>query len=98
MSREGRKMYEERGRSKRASVGAVTRILACMAVAWALGACSPGSKVNLGSGQAADPATVDFPIFYVKRTIPTMSDDLRLLRPPLPQANLFKRATASPSA
>jgi hypothetical protein len=98
MSREGRKMYEERGRSKRASVGAVTRILACMAVAWALGACSPGSKVNLGSGQAADPATVDFPIFYVKRTIPTMSDDLRLLRPPRPQANLFKRATASPSA
>jgi Hydrazine synthase alpha subunit middle domain/WD40-like Beta Propeller Repeat len=91
-------MYEARERSNRVSAAAVTRIAACVAVAWALGACSPGTRVNLGSGQAADPATVDFPLFYVKRTIPMMSDDLRLLRPPVPQANLFKRATASPSA
>jgi hypothetical protein len=91
-------MYEACERSKRVSAAAVTRICACMAVVWALGACSPGTRVNLGSGQGADPATVDFPLFYVKRTIPMMSDDLRLMRPPVPQANLFKRATASPSA
>ena len=35
-----------------------------------LAACSGGGSVNLGSGQAADPGTVDFPVAYVKRTIP----------------------------
>jgi hypothetical protein len=98
MFRERRNMFKQRGRSKRVLVGGLARAAACVAVALALGACSPGSKVNLGSGQASDPATVDFPIFYVKRSIPMMSDDLRILRPPVPQANLFKRATASPSA
>jgi Hydrazine synthase alpha subunit middle domain/WD40-like Beta Propeller Repeat len=74
------------------------RIAACLAAAWLLVACSPGTKIALGSGQPADSATVDFPIFYVKRTVPTITDDLRLMRPPVPQADLFKRATASPSA
>ena len=91
-------MYIERGRSKHGWTVAVSRLAGCVALAWALGACSPGTRVNLGGGQAADPATVDFPIFYVKRTIPMMSDDLRLMRPGVPQANLFMRATASPSA
>lgn len=91
-------MYVEREKSKRVRVGALARVAAGLAVAWALVACSPGTKINLGSGQAADPATVDFPIFYVKRSIPMLTDDLRLLRPPVPQANLYKRATASPSA
>ncbi len=91
-------MYEEHGGSMRVWAGTLMRLAAAAAVAWALVACSPGTKINLGSGQAADPATTDSPIFYVKRTIPMMTDDLRLLRPPVPQANLYKRATASPSA
>lgn len=91
-------MFEKHGGSMRAWAGPAMRIVACAAIAWTLAACSPGTRINLGSGQAADPATVDAPIFYVKRTVPLMSDDLRLLRPPVPQANLYMRATASPSA
>jgi hypothetical protein len=91
-------MDAECGTSKRGCAGGILRIAGCLAVAWALGACSPGTRINLGSGQSADSATVDFAIFYVKRTVPLMSDDLRLMRPPVPQANLYKRATASPSA
>src|SRR5205085_8307116 len=50
------------------------------------------------------PTTVDFPIFYVKRQVPLNSngtvvqDDLRVLRDAAPSADLYKRATASPSA
>jgi hypothetical protein len=91
-------MYEEHGGSMRVRVGAVVRLAAYAVLACALGACSPGTRINLGSGQPADPATANVPIFYVKRTIPMMSDDLRLLRPPVPQANLYMRGTASPSA
>ena len=86
-------MFVEPGKVKLVTVGA-----ACLAALWALCGCSPGTKINLGSGQVPDSATVDFPIFYVKRTIPMMTDDLRLMVPPVPQANLYKRATASPSA
>ncbi|MDB6088928.1 MAG: hypothetical protein JWN85_1712 [Gammaproteobacteria bacterium] len=67
-------------------------------LAGSLAACSGGGSVNLGNGQVADPATVDFPIFYVKRTIPTQTDDVRMLRDAFPQADLYKRASASPSA
>jgi hypothetical protein len=91
-------MNVERDRSKRIRTGVLARVAAGLAVAWALGGCSPGTKINLGSGQGADPATVDFPVFYVKRSIPMLTDDLRLMRPPVPQANLYMRATASPSA
>ncbi|MEJ0034541.1 MAG: hypothetical protein WDO68_00415 [Gammaproteobacteria bacterium] len=63
-----------------------------------LSACSGGGSVNVGSGQTPDPATVDFPIFYVKRTIPEDTDDLRSLRDTVPSANLFKRDRASPGA
>src|ERR1700678_4485876 len=95
--KEGRNMHEKHGASLRAWAGAVTRMAACAAAAWALAACSPGTRINIGSGQGPDPATADAPIFYVKRTIPMMTDDLRLLRPAVPQANLYMRATASPS-
>jgi hypothetical protein len=91
-------MYEDSGRLQQVAVSAGVRIATCLATAWLLAACSPGSKVTLGSGQPTDSATVDFPIFYVKRSVPTATDDLRLMRPALPQADLFKRATASPSA
>ena len=91
-------MYAERGGSKRVWMGAAVRMAACTLLACAAAACSSGTKLNLGGGQSADPASTDYPIFYVKRTIPTMSDDLRLLRPGVPKANLYMRATASPSA
>jgi hypothetical protein len=70
----------------------------------ALAACSGGGNLNIGNSQTVDPATVDFPIFYVKRTIPktaagvAISDDLRMLRDAFPQADLYKRDGASPSA
>jgi hypothetical protein len=67
---------------------------------FSLTACSGGGGGNIGtgSGQAADPATPDFPIFYVKRTIPEDQDDLRQLRDAVPDADLWKRDRASPSA
>jgi hypothetical protein len=63
-----------------------------------LAACSGSGSVNVGSGQTADPATVDFPIFYVKRTIPENPDDIRQLRDAVGDADLFMRDRASPSA
>ncbi len=74
------------------------RFALSLALACALTACSGGGSVNVGSGQTPDPATVDFPIFYVKRTIPEDTDDLRQLRDTLPKASLYKRERASPSA
>jgi hypothetical protein len=83
-------------------VKAVTRIsraaVGALLVGALVSACSGGGSVNVGSGQTPDPATVDFPIFYVKRTIPEDTDDLRELRDTLPKADLFKRDRASPGA
>lgn len=80
------------------NVTAITRA-ACLAVCgMLLSACSGSGSVNTGSGQSPDPATVDFPIFYVKRTIPMDTDDVTQLRDAVPSANLFKRDRASPSA
>ena len=70
-------------------------IVACLAL---LSGCSGSGSVNLGGGQSPDPATVDFPIFYVKRSIPMNTDDLHQLRDAIPDAELFKRDRASPSA
>ena len=81
--------------------------VAVLAAAAALSACSGGGNVAIADSQSPDPATVDFPIFYVKRTIPPASDDLRMLRAAVlptanqtvvPKADLFKRDRASPSA
>src|SRR5262252_1231878 len=69
-----------------------------------LGGCSGGGSFNIANGQKADPATNDYPIFYVKRSIPTMAnitagaDDVRMLRVAFPAADLYMRASASPSA
>jgi Hydrazine synthase alpha subunit middle domain len=74
------------------------------ALVTALTACSGGGSVNIANSQHGDPATVDFPIFYVKRTVPknaagvVQQDDLRVMRDAVPTADLFMRATASPSA
>src|SRR6266446_5661001 len=74
------------------------------ALAAGLAACSGGGNVNLGKSQVADPATVDFPIFYVKRQVPmnstgtVLQDDLRVLLDAVPSADLYERASAWPSA
>jgi len=104
-------MNAPRGRHKlmRCARGAITtpRLAAALltaALAAGLGACSGGGNVNLGKSQVADPATVDFPIFYVKRQVPmnstgtVLQDDLRVLRDAVPSADLYERASASPSA
>jgi hypothetical protein len=73
------------------------------AAAIILVACSSGAgNIETASGQGADPATVDFPIFYVKRYAdPTQTQapamDLRMLRFAIPSADLFMRSNASPS-
>jgi hypothetical protein len=78
-------------------------VLAVLGVAALAGACSGGGAVNLGSGQSADPGSQDFPIAYVKRTIPMMNnqlaqDDVRAVRDTLPDADLYFRDRASPSS
>jgi hypothetical protein len=79
-------------------VNTITRAMCFSFCAALLSACSGSGSVNTGSGQTPDPATVDFPIFYVKRTIPADTDDLRQMRDAVPDADLFKRDRASPSA
>ena len=83
------------------------RFLAAALCVGLLSACSGNAHIDVANSQSADPATVDFPIFYVKRTIPPDSDDLRLLRTAVkptadqlvvPKADLYMRKSASPSA
>ena len=80
------------------------RACAALLLACALAACNGGGSVNIANSQGGDPATVDYPIFYVKHTVPTntdgtlMQDDLRIMQEVLPSADLYMRATASPSA
>jgi hypothetical protein len=79
---------------------------AVFAAAVGLAACSTGWHIGLGNGQSADPGTVDYPIFYVKRPVPVdqngvlVQDDLRIMRDidPASAADLYMRASASPSA
>ena len=74
------------------------RVVSCAALAAVLGACSPGGNVAIGSGQKADPATVDFPIAYVKKTIPVMTnEDLRNLRTFFVDAEVYVRDRADSS-
>lgn len=72
--------------------------LALALLVLSLAACSSGGSLNIGNSQSADPGTVDFPIFYVKHTIPKNPDDLTMMRDAFPQADLWMRASASPSA
>lgn len=46
-----------------------------------LAACGGGSGGTEGSGQAPDPVTVDLPIAYIERPLPTDEDDAELLLP-----------------
>jgi hypothetical protein len=69
-----------------------------------LNGCSGGGSFNIANSQQADPATNDYPIFYVKRTIPTAKDitngagDVRMMRVAFPSADLYMRASAAPNA
>jgi hypothetical protein len=76
-----------------------TWVLLC-ASAFSLFGCSGGG--GGGGGQSPDPATIDFPIFYVKRTAPDpmdmQGDDLRQMRDAVGDADLYKRDRASPSS
>jgi hypothetical protein len=77
-----------------------------------LAACNQGpggGGIGLASGQDPDPATVDFPIFYIRHQVPTEQDDLRRQRPFVEDddvdddeevytASLWKRDRASPGA
>jgi hypothetical protein len=93
-----------------ANVTAVSRSAAALllsAVVAVLSACSSGSggdDVTIGSGQNADPVTLDFPVAYVKRPVPDPDDDdvmesdaRELIRFDI-GADLFLRDRASPSA
>ncbi|MEO8309300.1 MAG: hypothetical protein ABI616_14795 [Pseudomonadota bacterium] len=78
--------------------GRLASYVAMTGITALLVACSGGGSVNLGSGQAADPGTVDFPVAYVKRTIPLKQDDVRAVRNTEPDADLWVRDRASPSS
>ena len=76
-----------KARAARAVRGAIA--IAVAATCSVLAACSSGSggtDVTIGSGQNQDPVTLDFPVFYVKRPVPTeeeqedLVDDARALR------------------
>ena len=85
---------------------AAAALVLCLALAFVLGGCggSGGGSVNIANSQGPDPGTVDFPIFYVKRTVPmnaagdVIQDDLRMMRVAFAHADLYMRSAASPSA
>jgi hypothetical protein len=86
------------------------RMLLAAAGCTLLVACNSGpggGGVGLADGQDPDPATVDFPIFYIRHQIPTEQDDLRRQRPFVEDedadeqtynASVWKRDRASPGA
>lgn len=79
------------------------RPLLAAACALVLAGCGGGSgdSIGLGGGQGPDPGTIDFPIAYVKRSLPappmTFEDDARVMRAFNVDADLFIRDRASPS-
>src|SRR4029077_3624786 len=90
---------------KQATARTLRRCAMLLACATRRGASSSETNINLGNSQVGDPATVDFPIFYVKRPVPLdmtgafMQDDLRILNDITPvSADLYMRASASPTA
>ena len=65
----------------------------------ALAACSGGQDLDIGN-QGADPATIDFPLAYVKRSIPDpmmMDDDIRDMRTFMVDADVFVKDRADAS-
>lgn len=103
MSHEAR---TEAARARNLLQRAVPALLASV-IATLFAACSSGDggkDVTIGSGQSADPVTLEFPVFYVKRPVPDPDDPNVMesdVREPLRfeiGADLFMRDRASPSA
>ena len=76
-----------------------------LGVAGLLAACTQGpggGGIGLASGQDPDPATVDFPIFYIRHQVPEDQDVVTRVRPFVEDddysATLWKRDRASPGA
>ena len=76
-----------------------------LGMAGLLAACTQGpggGGIGLASGQDPDPATVDFPIFYIRHQIPEDQDEVTRVRPFVEDddysATLWKRDRASPGA
>src|SRR5688572_5293601 len=61
-----------------------------------------GGGIGLASGQDPDPATVDFPVFYIRHQVPEEQDDVTRVRPFVEDddysATVWKRDRASPGA
>jgi hypothetical protein len=73
-----------RENAKRITFGRLATMLSMGALAL-LAACTQGpggNGIGLASGQEPDPATVDFPIFYLRHQIPEDQDDVTAARPP----------------
>jgi hypothetical protein len=70
------------------------------AVVMAVAGCesSTDGSLDIGGGQAPDPVVLDFPIAYVKRPLPTGTEDVRRLRTFQAGADLWLRDRAAPSA
>src|SRR5688572_1120863 len=94
--------------ANRITVGAAARALPLLLM-WGLvtllAACTQGpggGGIGLASGQDPDPATVDFPIFYIRHQIPEDQDNVTRVRPFVEDddysATLWKRDRASPGA
>ena len=84
--------------------GCVASGLLALFLATILSACSSGGSFNIANSQGVDASSTDYPIFYVKRTVPTAADitngadDVRMMRVGFSAADLYMRASASPSA
>jgi len=92
------------GSASRRRAQLLAAVLAVTLAACAGNGSGGSGSVNIANSQGGDPATVDFPIFYVKRPVPTnaagllVQDDLRILRDLVAGADLYMRQSASPSA
>src|SRR5579863_5447124 len=99
-----RERGEHEATRRACGAGSPLRAVLGVLAAAALAACNGGGSVNIANSQTSDAATVDYPIFYVKHTVPTTTagtlaqDDLRIMQEVNPSADLYKRAAASPSA
>jgi hydrazine synthase alpha subunit-like protein/WD40 repeat protein len=90
--------------ANRITFGQMARALV-FGVAGMFTACTQGpggGGIGLASGQDPDPATVDFPIFYIRHQVPEEQDEVTRVRPFVEDddysATLWKRDRASPGA
>ena len=97
-------MNSSKETAKQITLGRLVRALGVCAVLL-LPACTQGpggGGIGLASGQDPDPATVDFPIFYIRHQVPEDQDNVTRVRPFVEDdgysATLWKRDRASPGA